>query len=365
MRIVLLEGYLGGSHRAWADGYAAHSAHDVEVSGLPAIHWKWRMQGGHVDLAEALAASVAERGPVDVVLTTTMTSVASLVVHARRVIGGACVVTYVHENQLTFPLPPGEHPDLTYAMTNWTSMLASDLVVFNSQYHHDEWFAAVPAFLARMPDRRHTRWVDVVAGRSVVLPVGVDVAPLASRTARAPRRPPLVLWNQRQEYDKGPDEFAAAIGALLDRGLTFDVAIAGERSELGPDPFDAMRTRLGDRLVHDGFLPLDEYRDLLRNADIVVSTARHEFFGVAVVEAIAAGAFPVLPDRLVYPEHVPASLRSTCLYGDSERLVDRLAWAIEHPVEAAAIADALAPTMARYDWSSVAPRYDAAFTSLR
>ena len=33
-RIALIEPYLGGSHRAWAEGYAERSAHQVEVFGL-------------------------------------------------------------------------------------------------------------------------------------------------------------------------------------------------------------------------------------------------------------------------------------------------------------------------------------------
>jgi hypothetical protein len=36
MRIALVDPYLGGSHRAWADGYAAHSRHHVTVLGMPA-----------------------------------------------------------------------------------------------------------------------------------------------------------------------------------------------------------------------------------------------------------------------------------------------------------------------------------------
>ena len=38
----------------------------------------------------------------------------------------------------------------------------------------------------------------------------------------------------------------------------------------------------------------------------MLSTARHEFFGVAVVEALLAGCLPWLPDRLSYPELLPA-----------------------------------------------------------
>ena len=52
-----------------------------------------------------------------------------------------------------------------------------------------------------------------------------------------------------------------------------------------------------------------EYLDLLRGCDWVTSTARHEFFGIAVVEAIACGCLPWLPDRLSYPELVPQELR--------------------------------------------------------
>jgi hypothetical protein len=31
MRVLLVEPYYGGSHRAWADGYVEHSRHDVKL----------------------------------------------------------------------------------------------------------------------------------------------------------------------------------------------------------------------------------------------------------------------------------------------------------------------------------------------
>ena len=41
---------------------------------------------------------------------------------------------------------------------------------------------------------------------------------------------------------------------------------------------------------------------MLGRCDIAVSTAFHEFFGLSVVEAAAAGCLPLVPRRLSYPE---------------------------------------------------------------
>lgn len=356
-RIAIVEPYLGGSHRSWAEGYRRHSVHDVEVFGLPAVHWKWRMQGGHVTLAPRLAAAVAERGPFDVVLASSMTDVAGLLGIARRPLDGSRVVLYMHENQLTFPRSPHDREDLTYAMTNWTSMVAADLIVFNSDYHRNEWFGALPAFLGRLPDQRHTALVDDVAARSTVLPVGVDLRHL-DEIERTRRARPLVLWNQRWEYDKGPAEFAAAVERLVDEGLRFDVALAGERPGEDPPELERLRSVLGERLVHDGFADVDTYRRLLRAADVVVSTARHEFFGVAITEAAYAGAFPILPNRLVYPERIPAQLHGDCLYDTDADLADLLARAITDVPAREAARHTLRSEMARFDWSELAPTYD-------
>ena len=198
----------------------------------------------------------------------------------------------------------------------------------------------------------------------MVLPVGCDLAHLDQYAPGAQRagqtgKGPLILWNQRWEYDKDPETLLWSLATLAEEGLDFRVALAGENFRVQPAEFEAARSRLGDRLIHFGFVEgAEAYGRLLWEADIVVSTASHEFFGVGVVEALYCGCIPVLPDRLSYPELIPPASRAAYLYRDRADLLCHLRAAIS-----AAPADRSDPCLRewvrRFDWSAQAPLYDA------
>ena len=360
MRILLVEPYFGGSHRAWADGYAGSTSHDVVMITHEARFWKWRMQGAHLTLAEEAAESLD--GPPDVVLASSMMDVAAFVGATRHTIATAPIAVYFHESQFNYPLSPLDRSDLSYPMTNWSSAAVADLVVFNSEFHRASFFEEADRFLRQFPDRPHRDLAGDVEKRSEVLPVGIDTSRFGMR--QAADDPPLVVWNQRWEHDKGPDELVVLFEGLVEAGVDFSAAVVGERFVSSPPAFDRLPDLLGDRLAVFGFVPDAEYADLLSRADVVVSTAHQEFFGVAVVEAMYAGAFPVLPNRLVYPERIPTTHHDRCLYDTADQLVDKVRWALEHRTEAHAIGAELSSAMAKFDWGVVSLQYDAALEGL-
>jgi glycosyltransferase involved in cell wall biosynthesis len=354
LRILVVEPYLGGSHRAWAEGYAANSSHDVKIVSHPGRWWKWRMRGSAVTLAAAIDRAADARMP-DVLLVSDMVDLAALRGLVSPRLREVPTVLYFHESQFTYPDSPRAEPDLSYALLNWTSAVAADLVLFNSEFHRSVFFEELPRFLRQFPDRRHGHLVESVVAKSEVLHVGVDLSWVGSRAPGGDA--PLVMWNHRWEHDKDPDAFLAAMGTLAESGVGFRLALCGEDAPTVPPAFERAREKLGGRIVQFGMAPLGRYRDLLSEAEVVVSTARHEFFGISVVEACAAGAVPVLPDRLSYPELLPYEVHADCLYRDGA-LVDSLVRHLSDPDGRARLRGILTEDMRRFGWDRLAPSYD-------
>lgn len=325
--------------------------------------WRWRMRGGAVTLAEKTLAHVGEHGVPDLLMVSDMIDLAGFLGFTRRALADVPVVLYMHENQLLYPLGPTQQPDESLSLINWRSMVAADAIWFNSAFQRDGLFAALPKFLNHQADHKHTHLIDEVAARSFVHPVGVNTASLIDAARGKAGRAPLVLWNQRWDHDKNPTAVFRALLKLADAGVAFDFALAGENQRVDPQEFDRVQEDLGDRVVHVGHLPIGEYRELMLRSDVVVSAAHHEFFGISVVEAIAAGAVPVLPDRLSYPEVVPAEWHSGALYPDGDLRV-RLGEVLAGIDAAQTKIIGLRESMRQYDWSIVAPRYDAAAEAL-
>ncbi|MGQ9599324.1 MAG: tRNA-queuosine alpha-mannosyltransferase domain-containing protein [Anaerolineae bacterium] len=353
MNLWLVEPYYTGSHQAWADGYQAHSRHSVQLLTLPGRFWKWRMQGGAITLARQSQGMARP----DRILASDMLNL-PVFLALREDLSDVPVALYFHENQLTYPLQPGEKRDLHYGFINLVSALRAEAVFFNSAYHLEAFFDELPRLLKHFPDYNELWVVESLRAKSQVLPLGLDLNRLdAHRPGQRASGRPVILWNHRWEYDKDPQTFFRALYALADKDLDFELILLGESFRNQPEEFLEARRRLSERIVHFGYAEDDTlYSRLLWQADIVVSTARHEFFGAAIVEACYCGCFPILPRRLSYPELIPTRYHHLCLYDDLDDLVARLRHAVLHAEEIRTFS--LQPDMARFDWRELAPVYD-------
>jgi glycosyltransferase involved in cell wall biosynthesis len=362
--LLFVEPWYGGSHRAWIEGFRRHTRCTTAVLGLAPRHWKWRLLGAAGTLAARLRASGLRPKAI---VASSMLHLPAFLGHARGAVGDARVHLYLHENQLLHPVSPrdrGPDGDRVPAWINVDSLCAADAVWFNSAWHRDAFFDALPGFLDALPDHRGVEEVAGWRARSGVLPLGLDF-PAAPRVEDWPSAEgPILLWNHRWTFDKAPDAWARALIDLAPK-RPFRVVLLGPE---GSDPAlhawrDRLRDALGVRLLHDGPVDRSAYAEWLGRAHLLPVTARHDFFGLSVVEAIGAGCRPLLPRRLAYPEHLPADAPGHWWYAEDADFPGALDAALSLPPEADAGArlSAARHVRARYAWPAVLPAYAAAW----
>ncbi|MEM6805070.1 MAG: DUF3524 domain-containing protein, partial [Bacteroidota bacterium] len=309
MKILLLEPFHTGSHADWAKGVVEHSGHEIKLLKLSGKYWKWRMHGGAHQLArEFLNLDFLP----DLILASDMLDLGLFLSLTRKKSAAIPTALYFHENQLVYPWSPTDPDkalkrDRHYAFINFSSACVADHIFFNSHYHKEAFFEALPTFLKVFPDYRQLESIEELRAKSEVLALGLNLKTLdvIKGEENEANTIPHIVWNHRWEYDKNPEDFFEVLFRLKSEGVDFRLILLGEQYKRELKIFKLAKEKLSEEIVHEGFAESREaYASLLRKADILPVCSKHDFFGVSVVEAIYAGAYPLLPRRLAYPEHI-------------------------------------------------------------
>jgi len=363
MRILALEPYCGGSHQAFLDGWSQASRHEWTILPLPAYKWKWRMRHSAVTFADQVGELLSQGRRWDLLFCSDMLNLAEFLGLAPKGVRALPSIIYFHENQLTYPVQVESERDYQFALTNMTSALAAGAVWFNSAFHRDSFLQALDALLQRMADYQPLDAIGRIREKSLVFPPGVAEMP-----TRAERKPgPLrILWAARWEHDKNPEEFFDAIRLLHQRQIGFRISVVGGQFRESPAVFTWAREYFADHIDRWGYQPdRAEYESALQEADVFVSTAMHEFFGLSAVEATLAGAYPLVPKRLAYPEifdlqddnAAEAFFYEGGAAGLAARLAD-LANRVESGVSLLPSTERIRHRLRRFQWPILAPILD-------
>lgn len=346
MNVSFVEPFFVASHRQFTEGLIANSMHNITAITLPGRHWKWRMYGAAITLSKQIPQNT------DLLICSDMLDVStfkSLLPPSQR---NLPLLLYFHENQLAYPWSktdpdPVLRRDRHYAFTNYTSALAADQIAFNSSYNMDSFIDGLEGFLSAFPDFQNLDTIQEIKDKSQVLPVGLNLPELSNRSSE--KDVPTILWNHRWEYDKNPEDFFHALIELKAEGVQFELIVIGQSHQKFPKIFSEAKVALEDRIIQWGEVPRTEYWNILQQADLLPVTSTQEFFGISVVEASHAGVFPLLPQRLTYPEHGYSVQHY--YEGDVKNALSHLLsrWPLPH--EAQAIAE-------KYRWDNIAPKFD-------
>lgn len=305
MRILLLSAYHSASHRYWCEGLmAALPEIDWTLKAQPGRHFSWRVRAS--GWLWALAEDPDFSKTYDLVIATSLCEVVTLKALCPA-LRDTPLWLYFHENQFAHPI--GERQWASHQQ-GWQfqsiqNALCADRIDFNTAFNRDSFFAGARRLLKKFPERLPGAPLQRLAENSGVLPV-----PLTERFAafrNAPKNPRLIVWNHRWEWDKQPERFLKALVALSAEGVEFELAMLGSGGGRKAGEFDDYRHQLGRRVRHWGEADEASYAAYIREAGIGVSSALHDFQGLAMLELAQAGATVVLPRRVAYPECLPAA----------------------------------------------------------
>ena len=303
MKVLLLSAYAAGSHVSWRH-CLQHMLPDWDwnVLELPPRHFCWRVRGN--PLYWSLEQRERLESGFDLLLATSMVDLATL----RGLVPGIARLPsalYFHENQFDYPPGRSQHGPLEAQMVSLYAALAADRLLFNSRYNLDGFLRGCAGLLERLPDKVPAGVPERLAEKARVLPVPVAVEALAEGQSKWPGRsagrPMRLLWIGRFEYDKCGERLLAVLRLLESTAIDYEVAVVGQQFRDSPPAFKDIATEFPHRLVHFGYVREEyAYRALLRGADLVLSTALHEFQGLAVIDAVAAGCLPAscIPDTV-------------------------------------------------------------------
>ena len=111
--------------------------------------------------------------------------------------------------------------------------------------------------------------------------------------------------------------------------------------------------------MHVGYVEtFEEYATWQWKSDILPVTNIQDFFGGSIMEAVYCGCHPILPHRLTYPKLFPTET----FYDDENDLYDKTIFALNY-IETIRKSN-LQETTFKFDWSKMAPPYDAEMESI-
>ncbi|XP_041663361.1 glycosyltransferase-like domain-containing protein 1 [Cheilinus undulatus] len=397
--VLLVEPFYGGSHKQLIDLLKV-SLSNVAAFTLPAKKWHWRARTAALYFSQNIPACHSYR----VLFSSSVLNLCELVA-LRPDLSRLKKVLYFHENQLVYPVRKDQDRDFQYGYNQVLSCLVSDVVVFNSSFNMESFLSSVSSFMKKIPDHRPKDLEQLIRPKCVVLYYPVqfpDVSRLLPKHKHQRRpavashvddiireqaeqqsawsdlihqstselrpnadegqdqnqeRPLHIVWPHRWEHDKDPERFFSTLISLRDKNLDFHLSVLGEMFTDVPEVFSEARTQLEAHILNWGYLSSKEdYLRVLCEADVVVSTAKHEFFGVAMLEAVHCGCYPLCPKALVYPEIFPAEY----LYSTPEQLCKRLTGLCRRPEIARR--HNIKVNTSSFSWSTLKEHYEALLT---
>nr|XP_022904141.1 glycosyltransferase-like domain-containing protein 1 isoform X1 [Onthophagus taurus] len=345
--VLFINPYHGGSHKQLIDTLTKYVDKPTTVYLKPK-KWHWKARCSGFILSDLIPPIKNEK----VLFCTSVLNLAELL-GLRPDLNVLKKVVYFHENQLVYPVQVMKERDVQYQINEITTCLCADIVIFNSTFNQHSFLTNINKIIKIIPDFKPKNITEKIKSKCIVLYYPISY-PIINREKDNRPSKLHIIWPHRWEYDKNPEKFCNTLFKLKEFGKEFVVSFLGEQYSEIPEIFLKAKDTLKENILNYGYIQNRcDFLNYLGMGHVVVSTADHEFFGVAMLESTYLGCYPLVPNDLVYPEIYPKE----CLYKNEDELFEKLSGFCDNPTNALDARKHLNIDLERFSEETVIPKF--------
>jgi len=300
--ILAIEPYYGGPRKAMLDTLIKCSGHRWTLLKLPPRRIERRLVAAAHWFAEQLTLHWVSK--VDMIFASEALNLADLYRLIPSFAGKPSVV-YFHENQLPIPgtLEDITAPAAPAILANLSTAAAAHELWFNSLYHQNLFLERARALLERDTQNFSRNPLTEIAHKCRVMHPPTDLGMTQHvKTASSVQRDVKTMFVDTNGSDIQALNEALAI--LQQRREKFSLITTG------PD------YGISTQWPRESVAETDDYAiaAAMLKSGIFLSTRPEPTFDLRLVQALAAGCWPIVPLTGSYPELIPKMLNERCIY---------------------------------------------------
>jgi alpha-1,3-mannosyltransferase len=281
--------------------------------------------GGFESVVLELASAQAAAGHRVRVVTLNRLFNTDRILPSRDIVAGAEVVRVSYFGSQRYPFAPSvikfmndadivhvHAIDFFFDYLAWTKPLHRRKLVVSTHggFFHTSYAARFKRLYFGLVTRASLFWYDGVVAVSaadralfskirngiVCIENGVNVSKYRGSAPATPLKTLLALG--RLSSNKRLDRLIYFVAALRKHDANWKLLIAGRRWDVSVESMHALAAKLGVREALEIVVDPsdDEIRQLVRQCSVIASASEYEGFGLAAVEGMSAGLFPILSD---------------------------------------------------------------------
>ncbi|MCB0207756.1 MAG: glycosyltransferase [Anaerolineae bacterium] len=205
-----------------------------------------------------------------------------------------------------------------------------------------------------------------------VIPLGLAVPAAIPKAREALRQhlqlpwdEPIILFMARLHPKKGLDYLISALSNLLDRRFTLVIAGSGAPEYEAEVKRMVVRANLQQRTIMPGFVQGYTKDLLLQGADLLALTSHSENFGIAILEALAAGTPVIVTPGVALAPVIQQNTLGYVTELKQQAIVQTLSHVLNHPHERLAIGQkARQFILENYTWDNIAGKLTTLYQTL-